>query len=343
MTVIDDTAVLRTEDRFLRPSDVFEAGVVSLLCYTKTTQKFRYIPCKAEMVNEGYARIRFSHGPTLNLGYNETMVGKINTGYEGALPKTTYDHVYDIKKNFKYWKQYLNDYKEIGNKDCFLELSEFTDRKSGLFNIADENIFKFLGMYAKNGSYIRGKHLTTYTNLQYIDFWPDILQSLPLEIIQASNSNKGVRYYFKPNWFTDLIAGIACDKAPHHMIDEVVLGCDSKMAAAFREGLIHCSPSDPSLMAKDKPRWNIIGADEDFMGDISILWDKQGIDIIPTGYGGVGYRLCENSPRWSNYVQDAKHIDVPKEMYNIIPVESYEGALWVHGVRFICKSLDKQK
>lgn len=332
MTVIDDTAILRIEDTFIRPSDIEEGGPAEVLCEDIKTRKRTYIEVSAKRIKAPYASIRFSHGPTLNVGYSDVMIGTVNTGYKGASPKDTKDSVLDIKKNFKYMRANLSDLHLIGKDTQEINLEDFTDRNSGLLNIANEDIYRVFGWFVRTGR-VSNDHIIMSTNNYDTDYFDELLENVPLVLIKKSTKIRRTSYVFALNWFTDVLCELFGVDANHYIADEILFESSVEMAKCFREGFITCNNPDPYVLDRTKLRHEVI-MDKYNVSDLSILWNKAGFPVLPTRHY-ERFRICEGYPKWSHYVQEVEHIDVPKVMYKITSTKPFKGALWVHGVRFL--------
>jgi hypothetical protein len=227
----------------------------------------------------------------------------------------------------------------MGKDSLILNLSDFTDKKSGTFDFGSEDIYRFLGMYLNNGFCNKDKYVRVNTSRCYKDYWEYIISNIPLELTEVRDSKNMTTFYFKPNWLTDIIKEFLGANIPHHLADEIVLGCGVRLAKCIREGLTMCCKPDPHMIFKDKLRYEL-NCDEDTMSDISIVWKKAGFNVIPTKHY-TNFRICEGIPRWSDYVQEVQEGKVPKDMYDVRPIEETNYFLWVHGIRFISNIIKK--
>lgn len=338
MPIINDSAILKSRDGFVRPSDLVGSEVELLVVSNFGNE--RYEKFRVEETVSSYARIRFSHGAILDLSYNTVMVGTVDTGYEGCKPKNTADVVADIQRKFKYQTYYPSDFFTLGQKEQLIDLSEFTDRKSGTFNLAQPDVYKFLGWAARTGRVVNDLFLVTCSTDQ-TDNYKDLLESgLPLVLEKVSPSRVTTRYYFKINWFIDVVRGLGCCTDDLFIADDLSFNCTDEMAASFREGFIGCRHLRPHMKYNENAiRYDCLFS-EDRVSDLLFLLHRAGKSTILVN-DTKGYRISEQLPKWSHYVQYVTHYDVPTRMYRVVPVgENIKSVLWISEVLF--KSNDKK-
>lgn len=334
MPVLDDSAILRTREEFIRPSDLVNFKTVNLLTVGSGDEE-SYQEFTVEPVYASYAKIRFSHGAILNLGFDSVMVGTIKTGYSGCKPIDTADLVSDITKNFKYRSHITSDFYTYGDKEYLINLEEFTDRKSGTYNIATPEFYKFLGWCARTGRLVRDGYSIGLT-VAHSDKYDGLIESLPLEVIETTDNPERIRIKFKINWFIDVIRGLCGYSGNYFLADDITLHCTHKLAKAFREGFIACNVLRPYFKDADAIRYDC-RFDDDNVGDLLFVLRRAGFDLVLTN-DTVGYRIAEQTLTISEYVQSVTHIEVPKLMYDVKPVKSSTiNPLWVSGVLFKAK------
>lgn len=327
MPTVNDVAILKAEDGFIRPSDCLD-GEINLLTYNNG--KERYKAYTVSVVSVPHARIRFSHGSILNLGYDSVLIGAINTGWEGCQPQITHDLVYDIQKKFKYQVYRPEWMYRTGNFVQEIDLSEFTDKKTGIFNIATPDIYKFFGWASRSGRLNARGDYVVKTKLESVEEYEELLTKVPVEVI----SKEAGKYTLKRNWFVDVAIGMGLDYASRFIADDLIFNCTMELAKQFRDGFVDCRKTDPNIKYPDETRYETNFLDE-AINDLTFMLHRAGIPTILINGVNSGYRVSEREPNWSNYVQDVTHIDVPTELYKITPViNNGNDALWMNELLF---------
>lgn len=332
MPIINDSAILKSKDGFVRPSDL--VGTETDLLVVSNSGVESYIKFTVEETITSYSHIRFSHGAILDLGYDTVMVGAMDTGYEGCKPKKTLDVVADIKRKFKYQAYQPSDFLTLGKKEQLINLEEFTDKKSGEFNLAQPLVYKFLGWAARTGRIVNDSFLVSCSSDQTSNYTGILKSDLPLEMDKVSPSKTTTRYYFKINWFIDVVRGLGCCKDDLFIADDLSFDCTGEMAEYFREGFIGCRHLRPHMKYNENAIRYDCSFTEDRVSDLLFLLHRAGKSTILVN-DTKGYRISEQTPKWSHYVQYVTPYDVPVTMYKVLPInKGTQAALWISEVLF---------
>lgn len=335
MLIFDDTAIFRTQDGYVRPSDLLDQPPTQLLTVTSNGHE-KWSSFTVSKTVSAYARIRFSHGVVLNAGYENIMVGTIHTGYKGCEPKTTLDVVSDIQKNFKY--QYYEPAGWLsGDEEYIIDLAECTDKKSGTFNIATPDMYTLFGWAARTFKKTQyGCSLSA--NNRFVEPYLEFCKKVPLDILSIDKRSIRTTFRLRENWLTDvLLAFIGDYNSERFVADDLLFHATPELATNFRDGFVNCAPLNPPIKYKNVLRYST-SHKINSISDLAFLIRKSGRPTFIINNADNSYRIAECVPRWSHYVQEVEHTDAPKEMYSINPIKDRGvSPLWVNGILFNTK------
>lgn len=328
---LDDTAILYSKDGFLRPSDVYERGEVELMCIPRAVKERVYVKFTATPVQEPYVLLRGTHGYSINVGYTSQFIESRGPDKRKHLEDVS---AIKIKRKFGYIISRIPGFEELGYSNNFkVKLSDFTRGASGKYDIATEDFFTFMGWFVKSSILSKSSYITLNTKYESFEYYNNLLKRLNFESDKIVESKSGIRFHFDKTWFIDLVAGLTELESPHHIIDEVCLGCGKNLAKAFRDGFVNCCNKDNYFKHVERDRYAYRG-DYQTMSDLSFMWNKAGFDVTTNIKADGRVRMEECGVPYNNYITEVSPCKVPKEMYQLKPVEKFYGALWVCSFRF---------
>lgn len=318
---LDDTALLRTRDAYIRPSDLMDMGEVELLCVDENLER-TYIPFKASKVMATYKRMGCSHGPTLNVGLTSIMHGIRTKNKHNYM---SVDHVQRIARKFKYPHQRLHDIDTFGYSSYQLPLRGIC-RGGGKFTLKGTDFFTMLGIYARKGRVIKNEFTLNGVQPKFARRIIDMLDKNEIKYtIEAKKLYKFKLEDCKKVRVLEALAG-------NNMIADELLNCNKELAQAFVRGYKCCGGVNPQLGRPDIFRLDIRGTQET-LSDLAFLWNKAGINVV-SFTAGLHLRLAEDRTRWADYIQFVEVIKTPQLMYELTPTIPCFAGLWVHGISF---------
>lgn len=333
--ILDDTAVLRTETGFIRPSDASEYRTIKLLCVPAndyTAREYRKFTVKR--VLKPYTKLRVTSGVYLNIGGNTSMFLIQGCG------KRTHAIVKPVKllgRKTKYAQTNFEDITEGYESNYMIDLSDYTNKKSGLYNLANKDLFRFLGWYFKSGrKYESNGSYKLSTKNESVEYYKEIAKRLGLTG-EAKTGTGRTTFKFYESWFFDLVTELIGAKNPKYITDEICLECGKELAKAFRDGFINCCKTDNNFKHLDRDRYEYAGSVES-MGDLSLVWNKAGFNVttcLHRNESGYTIRMEEVKVPFFDYITEIEVVKSPKEMYEIIPAENMYTGIWVQNLRFL--------
>lgn len=333
---LDDTAILKSDNGFCRPSDLFESsGKVNLLCANESENIFRpkyeYLPFEIKKVTNSYMMIRGTHGYLIHATVDSIFVESRGSDINKKLQDLP---VARLKRKYGYIPLKINEIIEEGFEENFeINLRDYTDKKTGTYDIATEDFFRFLGWCYKTGHIRTEDALLVHTKNSSDDYYENLVSKLDLDFIKKSGKKK-TTYKFRKNWLIDVVIGIVGNSKDRFIEDTILFNCGKKLARAFREGFINCCCKDNYFKHADRDRYEYTSSVEG-MSDISFMWRKAGFNVTATyRYKKGTTRMEERGVPYFNYLTEVKSYANPKVMYEIRPLVSCYHSLWVSGYRF---------